>query len=169
MTRLSSRQIPWLVAGASIAILAAAHILEAMGMLPCELCLRQREAYWIALAFALGAAALPYWKGVPTFLAPLLMALVGSCASLWHGPRVSTYRRPSSTGGRPPVAAKERSIIRSPRSWPAPRTARSSSAMRPRSSSASRSRSTTSSPRWSWPVSQPSFLSASSDRRRSLR
>jgi disulfide bond formation protein DsbB len=33
-------------------MLAAAHVFQAFGYAPCELCLRQREVYWAAVAFA---------------------------------------------------------------------------------------------------------------------
>ncbi len=54
------RQTLWLAiaAAVSVAALATVHGLEAMGYLPCELCLRQREVYWTALAVALAALAL---------------------------------------------------------------------------------------------------------------
>ena len=55
------RQTLWLVATAaiSIAALAVVHALQSFGgYLPCELCLRQREVYWTALAIALAALAI---------------------------------------------------------------------------------------------------------------
>ena len=42
-----------LSAGVSASLLAGAHIFEAMGYAPCELCLDQREAHWAALAVTL--------------------------------------------------------------------------------------------------------------------
>lgn len=42
-----------LSAAASASLLAGAHIFEAMGYAPCELCLDQREAHWAALAVTL--------------------------------------------------------------------------------------------------------------------
>jgi len=39
-------------AGASAALLAGAHLFEALGYPPCTLCLDQREAHWTALAIA---------------------------------------------------------------------------------------------------------------------
>ncbi|MEO1014573.1 MAG: disulfide bond formation protein B [Pseudomonadota bacterium] len=38
--------------GASVALLAGAHIFEALGYHPCDLCLDQREAHWTAAAVA---------------------------------------------------------------------------------------------------------------------
>lgn len=39
------------------ALLAGAHIFEALGFLPCDLCLDQREAHWAALSVALAGFA----------------------------------------------------------------------------------------------------------------
>src|SRR5215472_12287555 len=56
---------------ASAAMLAAAHAFETFGHLPpCHLCLKQREAYWIALSVAAAAIALqrlaprPPWRRI---------------------------------------------------------------------------------------------------------
>ena len=46
------------IAAASIAILAAVWILQAMGYAPCELCLTQRYAFYAAIPLALGTALL---------------------------------------------------------------------------------------------------------------
>ena len=48
------RPATWLVAAAviSAAVLAAVHILEALGWPPCELCLKEREVFWTTLAIA---------------------------------------------------------------------------------------------------------------------
>lgn len=75
--------LPWLVAASSALLLAAAHVMQAYGMFPCDLCLRQREAYWIAIPFALAAALLPRWKRAPRLLAPALMAI--AAAALLYG------------------------------------------------------------------------------------
>ena len=48
---------------ASAAMLAIAHAFQTFGHLaPCHLCLKQRDAYWIALGVAAVAAALPRWS-----------------------------------------------------------------------------------------------------------
>ncbi len=66
----------WLIFAAvvSAAILAIAHGFETFGHLPpCELCLHQREGYWIALAVALvGVAASRVWRPAPRAFALLL-------------------------------------------------------------------------------------------------
>lgn len=43
-----------LSAAASASLLAGAHLFEAAGFAPCDLCLDQREAHWAALAVAIG-------------------------------------------------------------------------------------------------------------------
>jgi len=80
---LSPPALPWLVAGSSALLLAAAHVMEAYGLYPCDLCLRQREAYWTAIPFALAAALVPKWKAAPRGLAPVLMA--AAAAALLYG------------------------------------------------------------------------------------
>jgi disulfide bond formation protein DsbB len=97
---LSPALAPWLVAAGCALVLAGAHALEAFGMLPCELCLKQREPYWAAIPLAMAAALLPLWRTAPRLLAPLLMAAaaaalvygagravehVGVIAHWWHG------------------------------------------------------------------------------------
>ena len=61
----------------SLALVAGAHGFEAWGgLLPCDLCLRQREAHWTAMGLAaltLGAATRPAWRD---WLAWPLAALV---------------------------------------------------------------------------------------------
>jgi disulfide bond formation protein DsbB len=51
---LGTETWPLLAAGVSAFMLASAHAFETFGhMAPCELCLRQREVYWMALALGL--------------------------------------------------------------------------------------------------------------------
>ena len=83
LQRLSPATLALGVALASAGILAAAHIMQAYGMFPCELCLRQREAYWIAIPLALAAALVPRWMQAPKLLAPLLLA--AAAAALLYG------------------------------------------------------------------------------------
>lgn len=53
---------PFIALIASAALLAGAHVFEAMGYEPCLLCLRQREIHWVALTVAaIGAAILWRW------------------------------------------------------------------------------------------------------------
>jgi disulfide bond formation protein DsbB len=71
---LSPALAPWLVAGGCVLVLAGAHALQAFGMLPCDLCIKQREPYWAAIPLALVAALVPFWREAPRLVAPLLMA-----------------------------------------------------------------------------------------------
>jgi disulfide bond formation protein DsbB len=52
--------------GSSVFMLAAAHAFERFGNLPpCALCLKQREAYWIAVVLALLALGAQKWRPDP--------------------------------------------------------------------------------------------------------
>lgn len=52
---------PWFALLASAAMLAAAHAFETFGHLaPCTLCLKEREAYWIAGSIAAAGAVLDF-------------------------------------------------------------------------------------------------------------
>ena len=52
MTALA-RHWPWVALLASAALLGIAHAFETFGHLaPCELCLKQRELYWLAAGIA---------------------------------------------------------------------------------------------------------------------
>lgn len=86
-TALSARGAPWLVAALCAAVLAAAHILQAFGMAPCELCLKQREPYWAAIPLAVTAGAFGFWRGAPRLAAPFLMTL--AAAALLYGAGVA--------------------------------------------------------------------------------
>jgi disulfide bond formation protein DsbB len=75
----------WLIfaAVASAALLAIAHGFETFGHLPpCELCLHQREGYWIALTVALvGVVAARVWRAAPRAFAVLLgLVFLGEAA-----------------------------------------------------------------------------------------
>jgi disulfide bond formation protein DsbB len=74
--RRKTRPPVWLIfaALASAAMLAIAHGFETFGHLPpCELCLKQRDGYWIALAVAVaGIAAIKAWRSAPRLFAVLL-------------------------------------------------------------------------------------------------
>jgi disulfide bond formation protein DsbB len=83
MTRLYQRLTQWWTAfalAASLAMLGAAHAFERFaGLPPCNLCLKQREVYWAAVAIA-GAAT--FWavfsrasRGTPRIASFLLAAV----------------------------------------------------------------------------------------------
>lgn len=75
---------------ASVAMLSGAHAFETFGGLqPCELCLRQREVYWGAIAIAAaGLLALRFWprrglkRGLAVFLG--LAFLTGALVAGYH-------------------------------------------------------------------------------------
>lgn len=61
MTALA-RHWPWVALLASAGLLGIAHAFETFGHLaPCELCLKQREVYWLAMALAAGGLL---WRGL---------------------------------------------------------------------------------------------------------
>lgn len=78
----------WPLAGAAaaLAMLGVAHAFEAAGYAPCELCLRQREIYWVVAGLAvLGALVLNRdgWRRYQ----PALIAVLGILflAEAWTG------------------------------------------------------------------------------------
>ncbi len=92
-----------LIAAASIAILAAVWILQGMGYAPCELCLTQRYAFYIAIPLALltaflagrsvhGLARVGFALLVLVFAASAVLAAyhVGVEYHWWQGPTACT-------------------------------------------------------------------------------
>lgn len=89
--RLMTRWWTAFALAASLALLAAAHAFEQFGGLnPCNLCLRQRETYWAAVAIALTATV---WavvsrasRGTPRIASFLLFAvfLTGAITAGFH-------------------------------------------------------------------------------------
>jgi len=81
---------PWAAFLASAAMLAIAHAFQTFGHLsPCELCLKEREVYWAALAVAAAgvAGAFTPLNARWTRLISLILALVflGGCAlAIYH-------------------------------------------------------------------------------------
>lgn len=73
----TSRRWPVLALLASAGMLAAAHGLERfMYLLPCPLCLRQRDVYWAIIAMVVVGLALWKLRPTPRFL-PALNILIG--------------------------------------------------------------------------------------------
>jgi disulfide bond formation protein DsbB len=73
---------------ASAAMLAAAHAFQSFGHLaPCHMCLKQREAYWAALAVAAAAIALGFTplKHRASLLGAAALALVFVYGAYWAG------------------------------------------------------------------------------------
>lgn len=80
MLKLPSPRLAALViAGAAFATIAGAWIFEYAGYAPCELCLKQRWAYYAAIPLALAAALVPE-RGT--------RLLLGLLALLWAGSMV---------------------------------------------------------------------------------
>jgi disulfide bond formation protein DsbB len=82
------RYWPALALVTSAAMLAIVHALETFAhMVPCELCLREREVYWIALPVAALAWAASHWRSLGV-MAPWLgavMALIFAGGALLSG------------------------------------------------------------------------------------
>jgi len=81
---------PWWALGVSASMLAAAHYFETFqNLLPCTLCLKQREVYWAAVTVA-GAAIVasrtPWRERLRTPFNGLLAVifLVGMGIAIWH-------------------------------------------------------------------------------------
>jgi disulfide bond formation protein DsbB len=91
---------------AAVFMLGGAHAFESFGGLaPCPLCLKQRDAYWLAIAIALPAtlwALLSRSKGTPRLAAFLLFAVFGAGAAvaLFHaGGELHWWELPKTCGG----------------------------------------------------------------------
>lgn len=103
MTKLA-RSWPWGALIASLALLAIAHGFESFGhMAPCELCLKQRDIYWAAIAIAVAGLvfrALVRRPGLTVLNALLTAAFAGETGMavyhagvewhFWPGPAVCT-------------------------------------------------------------------------------
>jgi disulfide bond formation protein DsbB len=97
---------------ASAAMLAAAHAFETFGHLPpCHLCLKQREAYWIALAVAAGAVALPRlaprppWRRIAGALLAAAFAYGAYQAAFQAGAEWKWWPAPQGCSSAGPVSA----------------------------------------------------------------
>ncbi len=91
---------------ASIAMLAGAHAFERFGGFPpCPLCLKQRDAYWLAIAISLTAtlwALLSRSKGTPRVAAFMLFAVftAGAVVATFHaGGELDWWKLPASCTG----------------------------------------------------------------------
>lgn len=106
------RHWPLVAAGVSALMLAIAHGFETFGgMVPCELCLRQREVYWTAIAVALVgfvAARLLRRRWGPPLACGLLalVFLVGAGVAAYHaGVEWKWWPGPQSCTGAGAVTA----------------------------------------------------------------
>jgi disulfide bond formation protein DsbB len=84
---LTDRQAALAVMLLCAAALLAAHIMEWLKLAPCELCLRQREAYWTAIPLAVCAAAATFFPARIPRAAYLLMMLGAAAAALYGAGR----------------------------------------------------------------------------------
>jgi disulfide bond formation protein DsbB len=85
LSDLPPRPWPAYALAASLSLLAAAHGFQHFGGLdPCPLCLRQREAHWIAAGVAATALVLQAWRPSPiaarAFAALLAVSFLASAA-----------------------------------------------------------------------------------------
>lgn len=115
MKRLYQRLTGWWTAYAlaiSLAMLGAAHAFEKFaGLAPCNLCLKQREVYWAAVAIA-GAAT--FWavisrssRGTPRIASFLLAAVfvTGAITAGYHaGGELHWWKLPATCSGGDPLA-----------------------------------------------------------------
>ena len=115
MTRLYQRLTRWWTAfalAASLAMLGAAHAFERFAELaPCNLCLKQREVYWAAVAIA-GAAT--FWavfsrasRGTPRIASFLLAAVffTGAITAGFHaGGELKWWALPATCSALPSAA-----------------------------------------------------------------
>ena len=87
---LTPQRVAIIAVIASLLLLAGAHFFESViGLEPCPLCLRQREAHWTAAAIAaltLFSVSRPQWHGVVVWLFGALTVayLVGAGIAAYH-------------------------------------------------------------------------------------
>lgn len=103
---------PLLALLASAAMLAIAHGFETFGHLaPCHLCLKQREAYWIALAVAAATMAAPYissrppWRRIGGLALAAIFAYGAYLAAFQAGAEWKWWPAPEGCSSAGPVSA----------------------------------------------------------------
>jgi disulfide bond formation protein DsbB len=107
------RYWPWVALASSLGMLAIAHAFETFGRLaPCELCLKERQVYWVAAALAAAGGLLTLTpvharRWVSGLLG--LVFLVGVGLSVYHaGAEWKFWPGPAScTGGHVEVTAAD--------------------------------------------------------------
>lgn len=113
------RQILWLAASAAIcvAVLATVHVMERFGYLPCELCLRQREVYWTALAVAVAALVAGRFQRIALAVGVVALAVafaVGAAVAGYHaGVEWKWWAGPTACTGRSPAPISAANVLAS--------------------------------------------------------
>ena len=108
---------PLSAACASAAMLAGAHAFETFGgLLPCHLCLYQRDVYWIALSVGIAGFALGYmrlgWAGRAASYLLALIFVVGAGVAAYHaGVEWKWWPGPTSCTGGGAVSAGQLSAF----------------------------------------------------------
>lgn len=83
---MTRKQLILFAAGGSAALLAGAHIFQALGYAPCKLCLWQRGPHWAAILIGLAALVLPLRLSAARFLpwAGAVAAAATGVLGLYH-------------------------------------------------------------------------------------
>jgi disulfide bond formation protein DsbB len=112
LTTLSQRGVLWLIFAVMLIVIVAAWVFEFAGYPPCDLCLKQRWAYYAVVPLA-GLLALISPSGGKAGLGLVFVILVGSAVfgayhagiewKFWEGP--STCAGGALSGGLPDLAA----------------------------------------------------------------
>jgi disulfide bond formation protein DsbB len=88
LVKSSFRYWPWAALAASLAMLAIAHAFESFGRLaPCELCLKERQVYWLAAGLAVIGVGLSFTPLKPGRWVSAVLALVflgGAALAAYH-------------------------------------------------------------------------------------
>jgi disulfide bond formation protein DsbB len=101
LNRYSPSQISVLIGAALLGVIIAAWIFEYAGYAPCELCLKQRWAYYVGVPFALFMGATkPSWVRPGLYILALLL-VANSIFGIYHsGVEWKFWAGPSTcTGG----------------------------------------------------------------------
>ena len=87
---ISDELVPWVTFGASLVLLGGAHAFEHWGgLLPCALCLTQRDAHWVAIIislFLILTQKQSTWRvnRLPLFALLAVAYLVGAGIAVYH-------------------------------------------------------------------------------------